>query len=152
MEQMQITPIRNFEVVKNGQKVVLSVEEIKELARNVGLSPGSVGTQPQRIAKTSTPKSQTHKKKTWGISQEKKDRILNHIRSRLTDSPQSLSKLLDGATYAPNDLPQLREYVEKQADISRMTAGKLTYYFKSSAKSAPENSGQQEITTSQPAS
>jgi hypothetical protein len=139
METMQINPIRTFEVVKNGQRVVLSVEEIRELAKSIDSGGKSVGSQPTRIARVGrAPTSGSKTKKTWGISQEKKDRILAHVRTRLSDSPQSLSKLLDGATYAPNDLPQLREYIEKQSDISRMTAGKLTYYFKSASKPQQE--------------
>lgn len=145
METLQINPIRHLEVVKGNVRMEFSVEEIRNLAKAAGITE-SAPSVPQRqkvhkVARSTPPNpkqlNKTAKKKTWGISQEKKDRILAHVRKNLTSSPQSLSKLLNGATYAPNDLPTLREYIEQQSDIARMTAGKLTYYFKASAQQSP---------------
>lgn len=145
METLQINPIRHFEIVKSGVKVQLSLEEIRDLAKAAGITANV--SSVHRATRTSAPRpeqlkqpaqsSQKKGKKTWGISQEKKDRILAHVRKNLTSSPQSLSKLLEGATYAPNDLPKLREYIEQQSDVARMTAGKLTYYFKSASQQSP---------------
>lgn len=138
METIQINQVRHFEIVKAGTRVELNVEEIRNLAKAAGIINASQSSV-HRASKTSAPRpeqlarSESKKKKTWGISQKKKDRILEHVKKNLTTSPQSLSKLLAGAKYAPNDLPTLREYIEQQTDIQRMTAGKLTYYFKSAS-------------------
>lgn len=74
------------------------------------------------------------------ISDEKKQAIMAHINSRLSNIPQTLSFLLEGMSYVPNYLPYIRNMLEAQQNVGKVMSGKRVLYF---AKGQPQEQQQQ---------
>jgi hypothetical protein len=69
------------------------------------------------------------RKKIPGISEAKMNEIVKHVERELSETPRTLSNLLNGISYIPNHLPMIRDRIEKEPYISRKIIGKRTYYF-----------------------
>lgn len=113
------------------QRISLSLDEARKLIVNL-----SKFIEDNRIMQgRNHPRARAvhmhvaRKKKIPGISEAKMNEIVKHVERELSETPRTLSNLLNGISYIPNHLPMIRERIEKEPHISRKIVGKRTYYF-----------------------
>lgn len=67
------------------------------------------------------------------MSETKTKEILDHIHKHLSDTkPRTLTDLLKGVSYIPNNIPLIRQALERQLNniVAKKKIGKRTYYLR----------------------
>jgi hypothetical protein len=62
------------------------------------------------------------------MSDSKKKEILQYINKQLSTKPRTLSNLLIGMPYVPNQLPYIRSMIEQQPNVAKKVVGKRIFY------------------------
>jgi primosomal protein N' len=123
----------NYPVIileKDGMKMILTLEEAKKVKQDVDSFLAKNGLAQDTFDASKYANSDSHSEPVH-MSDGKRKRLKDHIVSRLTEKPQPLTKLLDGASYVPNYLPVIRQMVEEDKSIGKVMKGrKRALYFK----------------------
>jgi hypothetical protein len=138
---VKITRSVSIEIEKDGQKISLSPDEIEDIKRQLDAAIREKagesfvkhkGKQQKGKASSSSSPQQI----VYHISDEKKKAIINNVNKQLSETPKTLSSLLNGVTYVPNYLPMIRKMVEDQQNVAKTQVGKRTLYFLKDSKKA----------------
>ena len=116
--------------LKSGQKISLSLQEAKELNRDLAkfVEDGKAPPVVERRRKNALRNYSRQKREVPGMSGAKKNEILKYINKKLSEQPRTLSNLLEGVSYIPNHLPMIRQILEGQPHVAKKAIGKRTYY------------------------
>lgn len=137
---VKVTKSVYIEIEKDGQKITFGPDEIEDIKRQLDAairekggresSTGmKAGRKAKEVAKVATAT-------VYHMSDEKKRNIINNVNKKLSDTPKTLSALLDGVSYVPNYLPVIRKMVEGQQNVAKKQVGKRTLYYLKDGKSA----------------
>jgi vacuolar-type H+-ATPase subunit E/Vma4 len=145
---VRINPSITLELEKGEQRITIDLKEAKEIIRS--LSKFVKDNDASLKANTTTRSKRTRKnaRKSYQLLQKrmpaaasqkishmsyaKKKEILDHVNKQLSAKPRTLSNLLEGVSYVPNHLPQIRKMIEDQKHVSKKAIGKRIFYYRSS--------------------
>ena len=145
---VRINPSITLELEKDGQRIAIDLKEAKEIIRS--LSKFVKDNDASLKANTTTRSKRTRKnaRKSYQLLQKrmpaaasqkishmsyaKKKEILDYVNKQLSAKPRTLSNLLEGVSYVPNHLPQIRKMIEDQKHVSKKAIGKRIFYYRSS--------------------
>jgi hypothetical protein len=128
---VKITKSVSIEIEKDGQKITLNPDEIKDIKRQLDAAIREKGRQIQAKLKVhqKAKAPSAHAAVVYHMSDEKRKEIINNINKNLSGTPKTLSALLDGVSYVPNYLPMIRKMVESQQIVAKKQVGKRTLYY-----------------------
>ena len=124
---VKINPSITLEL-KGGKMITIDLDEAHEVIK--GLARFVQGGNGHAARK----KSKNTRKGSTQMSEAKKAEIIKHVNKRLSSKPRTLSNLLKGISYVPNNLPAIRQLVEGQPRVSKRMIGKRMYYQRGSAQ------------------
>ncbi len=131
---VKVTKSVSIEIEKDGQKITLNADEIKDIRRQLDAAIREKGKQIQarlKVKQKAKMRSSAHAVTVYHMSDEKKKEIINNVNKKLSGTPKTLSALLDGVSYVPNYLPIIRKMVESQQNVAKKQIGKrMLYYIK----------------------
>jgi hypothetical protein len=145
---VRINPSITLELEKGEQRITIDLKEAKEIIRS--LSKFVKDNDASLKANTTTRSKRTRKnaRKSYQLLQKrmpaaasqkishmsyaKKKEILDYVNKQLSAKPRTLSNLLEGVSYVPNHLPQIRKMIEDQKHVSKKAIGKRIFYYRSS--------------------
>lgn len=145
---VRINPSITLELEKGEQRITIDLKEAKEIIRS--LSKFVKDNDASLKANTTTRSKRTRKnaRKSYQLLQKrmpaaasqkishmsyaKKKEILDHVNKQLSAKPRTLSNLLEGVSYVPNHLPQIRKMIEDQKHVSKKAIEKRIFYYRSS--------------------
>jgi hypothetical protein len=133
---VKVTKSVSIEIEKNGQKIVLGPDEIEDIKRQLDAAIREKGRElrakikvKRKASKKAPPSSSAHAAAVYHMSDVKKKEIMDNANKKLSDTPKTLSALLDGVSYVPNYLPVIRKMVESQHNVAKKQVGKRTLYY-----------------------
>lgn len=138
---VKVTRSVSIEIEKNGQKIILGPDEIDDIKRQLDAAIREKGREFRANGiKTVKVKRKAGKKQApsssgraaavvYHMSDMKKKEIMDNANKKLSDTPKTLSALLDGVSYVPNYLPVIRKMVESQHNVAKKQVGKRTLYY-----------------------
>jgi hypothetical protein len=128
---VKISPSVTLVLEKSGQTITIDLDEarqiIKGLSKFVQEGNSHAGKIPQAGVKKGRKKGLAMVPR---MSETKKNEILKHVSKKLSARPRTLSNLLRGVSYVPNNLPMIRAMIENQDNVAKKVIGKRTYYSK----------------------
>jgi hypothetical protein len=128
---VKISPSVTLVLEKSGQTITIDLDEaqqiIKGLSKFVQEGNNHAGKTPQAGVKKGRKKGRAMVPR---MSETKKNEILKHVSKKLSARPRTLSNLLKGVSYVPNNLPMIRAMIENQDNVAKKVIGKRTYYSK----------------------
>ncbi len=145
---VRINPSITLELEKDGQRIAIDLKEAKEIIRS--LSKFVKDNDASLKANTTTRSKRTRKnaRKSYQLLQKrmpaaasqkishmsyaKKKEILDYVNKQLSAKPRTLSNLLEGVSYVPNHLPQIRKMLEDPKHLAKKAIGKRIFYYRSS--------------------
>jgi hypothetical protein len=136
--------------LENGQRITMDTNEAKTIVRILGrlikkedgLNRNGKKIRRKRGNRNNAKISDINKyqKKIPSMSESKLQEILRNVDKHLSDTPVTLSGLLKGVSYSPNNLPAIRQVVEDQSNVAKQRIGKRTYYLERSNGRKPRRS------------
>lgn len=129
---VKITKSVSIEIEKDGQKITLNPDEIKDIKRQLDAAIREKGRQIQaklKVRQKAKAPPSAHAAVVYHMSDEKKKEIISNVNKKLSGTPKTLSALLDGVSYVPNYLPMIRKMVESQQIVAKKQVGKRTLYY-----------------------
>ncbi|HVX01921.1 MAG TPA: hypothetical protein VHA09_02095 [Nitrososphaera sp.] len=137
---VKVTKSVYIEIEKDGQKITFGPDEIKDIKRQLDAAIREKGRREFQASMKAGRKAKGVAKvattTVYHMSDEKKKEIISNVNKKLSDTPKTLSALLDGVSYVPNYLPIIRKMVEGQQNVAKKQVGKRTLYYSKDGKSA----------------
>ncbi len=117
-----------IEIEKDGKRITLNQSEFDDIKRQLEAAVREKG----KVAKAGTKpaKASSSRRQPVHMSEEKRKGIMTNVDKKLSETPKTLSALLDGVSYVPNYLPAIRKMVEGRRDVAKKAVGKRTLYFR----------------------
>ena len=116
-----------IEIEKDGQRMTLTPDEVEDIKRQLDAAVREKGREIRTYQKS--PKVVSSKKqRAVHMSEAKRKEIMGNVDKKLSNTPKTLSALLDGVSYVPNYLPAIRKMVEGRKGIVKKVVGKRTLY------------------------
>ena len=125
---VKVTKSVMIEIEKDGKRITLDQNEFDDIKRQLEAAVREKG----KVAKAGTnpAKASSIRKQPVHMSEEKRKRIMSNVDKKLSETPKTLSALLDGVSYVPNYLPAIRKMVEGRRDVAKKAVGKRILYFR----------------------
>ena len=125
---VKVTKSVMIEIEKDGKRITLNQSEFDDIKRQLEAAVREKGKAVKAGAKPA--KAPSGKKQPVHMSEEKRKGIMSNVDKKLSETPKTLSALLDGVSYVPNYLPAIRKMVEGRRDVVKKIVGKRTLYFR----------------------
>lgn len=123
---VKVTKSVVIEIEKDGQRMTLFQSEFDDIKRQLESAVREKGREVKVSQKPA--KAPSGKKQPVHMSEEKRKGIMSNVDKKLSETPKTLSALLDGVSYVPNYLPAIRKMVEGRRDVVKKLVGKRTLY------------------------
>ena len=127
---VKVTKSVVIEIEKDGQRMTLFQSEFDDIKRQLEAAVREKGREVKVNRKPTGTKATSSKKQPVHMSEEKRKGIMSNVDKKLSETPKTLSALLDGVSYVPNYLPAIRKMVEGRRDVVKKIVGKRTLYFR----------------------
>jgi hypothetical protein len=129
---VKVTKSVVIEIEKDGQRMTLFQSEFDDIKRQLESAVREKGREVKAISQKPAAKAPSGKKQKQPVhmSEEKRKGIMSNVDKKLSETPKTLSALLDGVSYVPNYLPAIRKMVEGRRDVAKKIVGKRTLYFR----------------------
>jgi hypothetical protein len=124
---VKITKSVTIEIEKDGQRITLTPNEIEDIKRKLDAAVREKGREV-RTSQKPAKAAMSKKQRVVHMSEGKRKEIMANVDKKLSNTPKTLSALLDGVSYVPNYLPAIRKMVEGRKDIVKKVVGKRTLY------------------------
>ena len=125
---VKVTKSVMIEIEKDGNRITLNQSEFDDIKRQLEAAVREKGREVKVSQKPA--KATSSKKQPVHMSEEKRKGIMSNVDKKLSETPKTLSALLDGVSYVPNYLPAIRKKVEGRRDVVKKIVGKRTLYFR----------------------
>ena len=125
---VKVTKSVMIEIEKDGNRITLNQSEFDDIKRQLEAAVREKGREVKVSQKQA--KATSSKKQPVHMSEEKRKGIMSNVDKKLSETPKTLSALLDGVSYVPNYLPAIRKMVEGRRDVVKKIVGKRTLYFR----------------------
>jgi hypothetical protein len=125
---VKVTKSVMIEIEKDGKRITLNQSEFDDIKRQLEAAVRQKGREAKVNRKRT--KATSSKKQPVHMSEEKRKGIMSNVDKKLSETPKTLSALLDGVSYVPNYLPAIRKMVEGRRDVVKKIVGKRTLYFR----------------------
>jgi hypothetical protein len=125
---VKVTKSVMIEIEKDGKRITLNQSEFDDIKRQLEAAVREKGREVKVSQKPA--KATSSKKQPVHMSEEKRKGIMSNVDKKLSETPKTLSALLDGVSYVPNYLPAIRKMVEGRRDVVKKIVGKRTLYFR----------------------
>jgi hypothetical protein len=125
---VKVTKSVMIEIEKDGNRITLNQSEFDDIKRQLEAAVREKGREVKVSQKPA--KATSSKKQPVHMSEEKRKGIMSNVDKKLSETPKTLSALLDGVSYVPNYLPAIRKMVEGRRDVVKKIVGKRTLYFR----------------------
>lgn len=127
---VKITKSVMIEIEKDGQKITLNQSEFDDIKRQLESAVRAKGKEVKASPKSAKASSRKQQQQPVHMSEEKRKGIMANVDKKLSETPKTLSGLLDGVSYVPNYLPAIRKMVEGRRDVTKKAVGKRILYFR----------------------
>jgi len=127
---VKVTKSVMIEIEKDGKRITLNQSEFDDIKRQLEAAVRQKGREAKVNRKPTGTKATSSKKQSVHMSEEKRKGIMSNVDKKLSETPKTLSALLDGVSYVPNYLPAIRKMVEGRRDVVKKIVGKRTLYFR----------------------
>ena len=129
---VKVTKSVVIEIEKDGQRMTLFQSEFDDIKRQLESAVREKGREVKVSSQKPAAKAPSGKKQKQPVhmSEEKRKGIMFNVDKKLSETPKTLSALLDGVSYVPNYLPAIRKMVEGRRDVAKKIVGKRTLYFR----------------------